>query len=346
GVDLTGIDALGTNRLNRLIALRKIFLDRAAILGNIANATEANVNTVYGELNAFQQHAANSANATAEGHSVDADEAARKAREAAELATAKTDAKTAIENSQKETGKPKITDPELNKHLKEIDKAYIEAAGNKNELNNRQKTIADAIATLRKAKEPTPFEAAKAQNEFDDKNTQTEIDSKKTELITKIDAAKAQEKPTPEQKAEEVKKLKTPEQIKEFITESVPEQEKEEFVKHLSELTEVEKPTGSGKEEQFKNFMAQQKAEVVVKAVCSYKLKKDDNLRNEIATEMETKKDAEGQLLDEKVYPKKDGKYTPEAMVKYLFEKKTGQAHAFSAKSSGNQNSPTSPKSH
>ncbi|CAG8657921.1 12218_t:CDS:10, partial [Ambispora leptoticha] len=158
------------------------------------------------------------------------------------------------------------------------------------------------------------------------------IDSKKTELTAKIDTAKAQEKPTPEKKAEEVKKLKTPEQIKEFITKSIPEQEKAEFTKHLSELTEVEKPTGSGEEEQFKNFMAQQNAEVVVKAVCSYKLKKDDNLRNEIATEMENQKDSEGQALDEKVYPKKDGKYTPEAMVKYLFEKKTGQAHAFSAK--------------
>ncbi|CAG8663348.1 11460_t:CDS:2, partial [Ambispora gerdemannii] len=148
---------------------------------------------------------------------------------------------------------------------------------------------------------------------------------------------------------EEVKKgseLKTAEQIKEFLTENIKEDEKAEFVKHLSELSEVEQPTGNTEEEKANNFLTTKKAEVVIKTIFNYKLKKDDSFQNEIQAEMETKKDNNEQKLDEKVYPKENGKYTREAMARYLYEKKTVQSHQFSAKSSDSQNSPSSRGSH
>jgi len=113
------------------------------------------------------------------------------------------------------------------------------------------------------------------------------------------------------------------------LEENIKEDDKVEFIQSLSELAEVEQPTGEDEKEKMNNFVAKQKAKVVVKAVFSYKLKKDDTFRNEIEAEMENKKDSKEQHLDEKVYPKKDGKYTKEAMVQYLFEKKTGQMHQF-----------------
>ena len=46
----------------------------------------------------------------------------KRKRKEQELSDAKTAAEGKIKASQKETGKPEITDPELNKHLKEVDK--------------------------------------------------------------------------------------------------------------------------------------------------------------------------------------------------------------------------------
>jgi hypothetical protein len=61
-------------------------------------------------------------------------------------------------------------------------------------------------------------------------------------------------------------------------------------------------------------------------------LKQNETFRNEIEAEMESKMNEEGRKLNEKVYLKKEGKYTREAMTKYLFEKKTGKGHQFMAK--------------
>jgi len=137
--------------------------------------------------------------------------------------------------------------------------------------------------------------------------------------------------------------LKTAEQIKNFLEEEIKGKE-EDFVKHLEELPEADRPTGNGEEEKVANFVANQKAEIVIKAVLSYKLK-DDSFRNEKEAEMEDKTDGEGQPLDEKFYPKENGKYTREAMTKFLFEQKTGQSHQF-LKKEEDKNNLVSGKSH
>jgi hypothetical protein len=97
------------------------------------------------------------------------------------------------------------------------------------------------------------------------------------------------------------------------------------------------------------NFYANKKADTVVKAVFDYKLKKDDSFRAEIETKMKNEKDGE-KVLDETKYPKdKDGKYTQEAMIKYLYEQKTGKGHEFAAKSKDEpqeKNTPTTEKGH
>jgi NTP pyrophosphatase (non-canonical NTP hydrolase) len=41
-------------------------------------------------------------------------------------------------------------------------------------------------------------------------------------------------------------------------------------------------------------------------------------------------------VLDESVYPKKDGKFTPEAMAQYLFEEKAALGHKFTKKQQKN----------
>jgi len=89
---------------------------------------------------------------------------------------------------------------------------------------------------------------------------------------------------------------------------------------------------GKDEKEKLGNFLAKQKAEIVVKAVFNYKLKKDETFYNETQIEMENEMNDEDEKLDESIYQKKDGKYTKEAMVKYLFEKKTGKSHQFLAK--------------
>src|SRR6185312_7654501 len=134
-------------------------------------------------------------------------------------------------------------------------------------------------------------------------------------------------------------KLKTAEQIEAFLRENIKGKEKD-FSKIFDELPETDKPTGNTEEEKIKNFLAKQKAEVVIKKILKFKLQ-DEVYLKEIETEMESNKDNSGKVLDESVYPKKDGEYTKEAMIKYLFEKKTGQNHQFATKEQKEGNNPS-----
>jgi hypothetical protein len=86
----------------------------------------------------------------------------------------------------------------------------------------------------------------------------------------------------------------------------------------------IENPVGNDEVEKVKNFVATQKSEVVIKTIFKYKLA-NSTYQQEINTEMENFKDDKGEILDETVYSKQDGKFTSEAMVNYLYEKKTGQ---------------------
>jgi hypothetical protein len=215
------------------------------------------------------------------------------------------------------------------------------------------------------------------EKEFNDKNDQTTIDSKKTELIGKIDEEKNKEKKEPEQKIPEEKvkeviknvlgdsnveikeevvsswqsfnndksELKTTEQIQEFLGE-IKEDKKNEFVQILNELPGIEPLNGANEQEKINDFLAKQKAEIVIKAIFSYKIRKDDTFRNETEAKMENEKNAEGQPLDEKVYSSQDGKYNEEAMARYLFEKKTGQSHQFATKKQDNENNPVGEEGH
>ncbi|MCE8167368.1 MAG: hypothetical protein I3275_01870 [Candidatus Moeniiplasma glomeromycotorum] len=200
---------------------------------------------------------------------------------------------------------------------------------------------------------------AEWEKEFDDKNDQAAIESKKSELTAKIESEKVQEKKTPapvsstevEEILQEVvvnnevkpsstvtsswqafnnpdSELKTAQQIKQFLTENIKDKTVD-FVQSLKELPAAEQPTGKDEQEKMTNFLTQQKAETVIKAVFSYKLKKEENFRKEVEVEMENKKDTDEKVLDPQFYPKKDGKFTPEAMVNYLLQKKTGQAFRF-----------------
>jgi len=137
--------------------------------------------------------------------------------------------------------------------------------------------------------------------------------------------------------------LKTTEQIQEFLGE-IKGDKKNEFVQTLSELPGIESPTGTNEQEKINNFLTKQKAEIVIKAILSYKIKKDDTFRNEVETKMKNEKNDQGQSLDEKVYPSQGDKYNEEALVKYLFEKKTGQDHQFAAK--GQDNNPVGEEGH
>jgi len=65
----------------------------------------------------------------------------------------------------------------------------------------------------------------------------------------------------------------------------------------------IEAPIGNSEEEKFGNFVAKQKAEVIVKATFNYKLKKNETFRTEIETKMEKEVNAEGRKLDESAYP-------------------------------------------
>ncbi|CAG8568216.1 9112_t:CDS:2, partial [Paraglomus occultum] len=289
--------------------------------------------------------------------------AAKKAKidsdNAARLDNAKTTAINAIQALMDDTSdnKTKLTDEE----------GYIEAATTTAEVSSRESKVKEAITALREAKKLIPFDAAVARaaaiTAFEDKDNKTDIDSKKKELTDKIDAERAKEpkKEPPKEKLTDEKveqviqtvlsntsvkpqpkvvkswqsydsadsQLRTAEQIQEFL-EEIKDKEAD-FAKILEEMPDENKPVGNTPEEKVDNFLSTQKAEVVVKAIFSYKIK-DDTFRNETEAEMKTRKNVEEQQLDEKVYPKKDGKYTKEAMVRYLFEKKTGQTHQFAAK--------------
>ncbi|CAG8591172.1 1989_t:CDS:10 [Paraglomus brasilianum] len=243
------------------------------------------------------------------------------------LTNAKTAAETAIKGAQKESGKPEITDTELNKHLKEVDQ------------------VLEAIATLRKAKEKPSFDATKAR---------TEAITKKKELTDKIDAEKAKEPTKEPPKKEEPTNNEIKEainnalgiEIQSFLKENLKDKE-EEFVKLLDELPGTDKPTGSDEKEKIKNFLASQKAEVVIKVVFRQKLK-DEDFQTQIEDEMKNKKNGDEKPLDETFYPKENGKFTQEAMIRYLYEKKTGQSHQFAAKNEerGGSDTSTSGKSH
>jgi hypothetical protein len=130
------------------------------------------------------------------------------------------------------------------------------------------------------------------------------------------------------------------------LKENVKGKEKD-FVKIIDELPGVEKLTGDAtEEEKIKNFVANQKSEVVIKAVFKCKLK-DKNYQKEIEIKMENEKNDNKKALDESIYPKENGKYTEEAMAQYLFEKKTGQVHQFSSQEKKeDDNTSTSDKGH
>jgi len=115
----------------------------------------------------------------------------------------------------------------------------------------------------------------------------------------------------------------------------------------LDELPDTDKPTGSDEKEKIKNFLASQKAEVVIKVVFRQKLK-DEDFQTQIEDEMKNKKNGDEKPLDETFYPKENGKFTQEAMIRYLYEKKTGQSHQFAAKNEerGGSDTSTSGKSH
>ncbi|CAI2167032.1 15857_t:CDS:1, partial [Funneliformis geosporum] len=87
-----------------------------------------------------------------------------------------------------------------------------------------------------------------------------------------------------------------------------------------------------------------EKAEKVIKVIFSFKVENDDNFRNQTETEMNNCKEMDGKVekvLDETVYLKKDGKFTPEAMARFLYEEKTGTSHQFAKKEQKTGNTPT-----
>ncbi|MCE8163933.1 MAG: hypothetical protein I3274_07040 [Candidatus Moeniiplasma glomeromycotorum] len=360
----------------------------------------------------------------------DADEAARKV---AELASAKTTALNNIQTLMDDTSdnKSKLTEEEVKTQLNTTDnnlidgttikdwKDYINAAKTTSEVSERENKVKAAIAAIREAKKPIPFDPEKArtaaitavknywkskssdktengtinsksmteilgenwEDGFNDKDNQTDINGEKKRLTDKIDTEKAQE-PTEEPPREEEKltdekvenifknvlnntdtqptsetvkswqefdneksELKTEAEIKTFLEENI--KDKEELAKTIAELPTEQQPTGNTPEEKVNNFVIKQKAEIVIQTIFKHKLK-DENYQQEIAAKMEKEKDGE-KILDEKIYPKKDGKFTPEAMARYLYEKKTGKPLQFATKSQEvpqNPNTTASPQSH
>ncbi|CAG8772904.1 32124_t:CDS:2, partial [Racocetra persica] len=349
----TAIDALGDKAvLTAAAAVRQKFItDFKAVSGASASASDPDI-LAYFDKNLTAEKAAElyNGNPRVDGSELekgatnnkvkydnkeyDADKpaditAAKKAKidadKAAKLSSAKTNAINDIQTLMDDTSD------------------YINAATTETEVSNRQDKIKKAIKEIRKTKEP-PFDAAAArleaitEKEFEDKNTQTDIDSKKVELTGKIDAEKAKEPKKSSQKvsAEEVREIfetvTGDSNVKVTNEENIKEDKKVDFSEYLSKLPAAEQPTGSDEKEKVNNFLTHKKAEVVIKAIFGYKLKKDDNFVKETETKMEAEKNDEGQPLDQDIYPKQDDKYTQEAMTKYLFEKKTGQAHQFAAK--------------
>lgn len=123
-----------------------------------------------------------------------------------------------------------------------------------------------------------------------------------------------------------ISKLKTAEEIQNFLEQNIKNNEAS-FIKHLEELPDTSKPTGNNDKEKMVNFLTNEIAETVIKTVFSYKLK-DDTYKTEVENEMTSEEDDE-KTLDEKDYPKQNNKYTTEAMIRYLYEKETGQTHKF-----------------
>jgi hypothetical protein len=86
--------------------------------------------------------------------------------------------------------------------------------------------------------------------------------------------------------------------------------------------------------EKTNKFLVSHDAEKVIKTIFAFKVEKDDNFRVEAETKMNEAKDENDKkkVLDEKIYPKKAGKFTPQAMAQFLFEEQTGQSHQFAIK--------------
>jgi hypothetical protein len=223
------------------------------------------------------------------------------------------------------------------------------------------------------------------EKELNELSSPDEIENTKKGLIAKIEAEKAKEskqkapkkkKPTEKLTDQKVKEifqnvlgntaveidlsvikswqsynnpksaLKNTKQVEEFIEEI--KNDEAGFVKHLEEQPSSSKPTGQNEREKITNFLAKQKSETVIKVIFSYKLK-DDTFRVKTEIEMESQQNDDEQPLDETIYPQKDGEYTREAMVRYLYEKKTCQPHRFSATEEESEDSfsfPTDSKGH
>jgi hypothetical protein len=117
----------------------------------------------------------------------------------------------------------------------------------------------------------------------------------------------------------------------------------DEIAQVLSELPSSDKPSATGKagvEEVLKN----KSKEVVIKMVIRSRLKKGTVKEAEIEKEMENKVNDNKQVLSTTVYEKKDGKFTKEAIVKYLYEKEIGKSHQFMNKEEKEDEKPNTPE--
>ncbi|CAI2194683.1 12460_t:CDS:2, partial [Funneliformis geosporum] len=276
----------------------------------------------------------------------EADAAERERQRKETLKTAKSTAISTLQDLLDDTSnnQTKITNEEVKTHT-------------------RENKVKEAIAVIRKAKQIPPFVAAEARqkaieavkkNEFDNLNDQTAITNKQTELTGKIDTEKTKEPKQPEQKPslteeESMEMFQTifkeddATQIVSFITENVKGGQEKTFAKYLEEKL-GQKPTGNNEIEKVNNFLTSEKAEKVIKVIFSFKVENDASFRNQTETEMNNWKEMDGKVekvLDETVYQKKDGKFTPEAMARFLYEEKTGTPHQFAKKEQTTGDAPT-----
>jgi hypothetical protein len=140
-------------------------------------------------------------------------------------------------------------------------------------------------------------------------------------------------------------KLGTPDQIKQFLEENIKGKE-EDFAKIFTELPSSDQPTGSNHQEKVDNFLKTKNAETVIKTVFRHKLTTNSAYEKSIQEEMQKYEEA-GQILKTEAYEKKDGKFTKEAMIKYLFERQTGKAHEkMNKEQQPKEETPTTPTSH
>jgi hypothetical protein len=108
------------------------------------------------------------------------------------------------------------------------------------------------------------------------------------------------------------------------------EADKTKLVKIITDdLTAAEKPDGDTEKDKIDNLLKKKNPDLVFKVIFSYKIKeeKDSTLINETQTKMETKKN--GKSLDSDKYPKKDGKYTEKAMIRFLVESHKDGEHVY-----------------